>query len=423
MTANINGAPKSQISGPWVALPGIVEINAYSFGALTIESGPSRCQNSIINLKASSFEKETADSNRRGGPHWCNGVPIDMDGSRDTCASVCERLTSHHSPASAANRLDASRERDAEGRTLNKLAPTSARMTRKRARARRLRGDAGRKERHRAVTFQTPGIPPQHSGTHHIPAPPSPRPRQSPSARRSGTGFGDLPLVIRSRHVRTLHSKLHMARISRALSANSARTQSSPPLQHRPDNDSRRHEIGTDRSGACPDALGPRSVVVGKDGQGSAPNVQGAGKADVPIGLQTHPLHRAGVGLLRVALSRGRQAALFHQRCGWRGAVDIAGLWDEWRDPETSEPVLTCTVIVTAANDFTRRIHDRMPVLLGPHDLDAWLAGKSGVELLRPAPNDFLRMWPVSKRVNVSGRGDDDQISIGVAEFGAIVGR
>ncbi len=26
----------------------------------------------------------------------------------------------------------------------------------------------------------------------------------------------------------------------------------------------------------------------------------------------------------------------------------------------------------------------------------------------RPAPNDLLRMWPVSKRVNVSDRGDDD---------------
>jgi hypothetical protein len=26
----------------------------------------------------------------------------------------------------------------------------------------------------------------------------------------------------------------------------------------------------------------------------------------------------------------------------------------------------------------------------------------------RPAPNNLLRMWPVSKRVNVSGRGDDD---------------
>ena len=44
------------------------------------------------------------------------------------------------------------------------------------------------------------------------------------------------------------------------------------------------------------------------------------------------------------------------------------------------------------ANDFTRRIHDRMPVLLGHHDLDAWLTGKAGAELLRPAPNELLRM-------------------------------
>jgi putative SOS response-associated peptidase YedK len=73
-------------------------------------------------------------------------------------------------------------------------------------------------------------------------------------------------------------------------------------------------------------------------------------------------------------------------------------------------------LIVTAANDFMRRIHD----LLGRQDQDAWLAGKAGVELLRPAPNDLLRMWPVSKRVNASGRGDDDPSLIEPAEDEAI---
>lgn len=34
----------------------------------------------------------------------------------------------------------------------------------------------------------------------------------------------------------------------------------------------------------------------------------------------------------------------------------------------------------------------------------SWLTGKTVIELLRPAPNDLLRMWLVSKRVNVSGR-------------------
>ncbi len=88
--------------------------------------------------------------------------------------------------------------------------------------------------------------------------------------------------------------------------------------------------------------------------------------------------------------------------------LSIAGLWDQWKDPETGEAISRATLIVTSANDFTRRIHDRMPVLLERHDLDAWLTRKAGVELLLRAPNDLLRMWPVSKRVNVSGRGDDD---------------
>ena len=48
------------------------------------------------------------------------------------------------------------------------------------------------------------------------------------------------------------------------------------------------------------------------------------------------------------------------------GAVlSIAGLCDEWRDPETSDTVSRRTLIVTEVNDLTRRIHDRMPVLLG----------------------------------------------------------
>jgi len=81
---------------------------------------------------------------------------------------------------------------------------------------------------------------------------------------------------------------------------------------------------------------------------------------------------------------------------------------------------LSATLIVTVANDFTRRIHERMPVLLGQHDLDAWLTGKAGGELLRPATNDLLRLWPVSKRVNKTGAGDDDPGLIEPFEASAI---
>jgi hypothetical protein len=39
---------------------------------------------------------------------------------------------------------------------------------------------------------------------------------------------------------------------------------------------------------------------------------------------------------------------------------------------------------------------------------DAWLTGKAGAELLRPAPDGLLRMWPISRWVNESVRGYDD---------------
>jgi putative SOS response-associated peptidase YedK len=50
-----------------------------------------------------------------------------------------------------------------------------------------------------------------------------------------------------------------------------------------------------------------------------------------------------------------------------------------------------------------------MPVVLGKADIQRWLSGEGGTELLKPAAGDRLRMWPVSRRVNKTGTGDDDQ--------------
>jgi putative SOS response-associated peptidase YedK len=80
----------------------------------------------------------------------------------------------------------------------------------------------------------------------------------------------------------------------------------------------------------------------------------------------------------------------------------------EVEDPETGEPVASCTIIVTDANALTRPIHDRMPVMLDKADIESWLNGTGGTELLRPAADDRARMWPVSRRVNKTGSGDGD---------------
>ena len=68
----------------------------------------------------------------------------------------------------------------------------------------------------------------------------------------------------------------------------------------------------------------------------------------------------------------------------------------------------SCTIIATDTNALTRPIHDRMPVILDQADFNTWLNCSAGAELLRPTADDRVRMWPVSRRVNKTGAGDDD---------------
>ena len=54
----------------------------------------------------------------------------------------------------------------------------------------------------------------------------------------------------------------------------------------------------------------------------------------------------------------------------------MAGLWESWRDPEgpgDAEPIETCTIITTAANEFISELHDRMPVKLDGEQVSCWL--------------------------------------------------
>src|ERR1700734_2738018 len=64
-------------------------------------------------------------------------------------------------------------------------------------------------------------------------------------------------------------------------------------------------------------------------------------------------------------------------------------------------------MIITSANAFTRAVHNRMPALLVKKDFEPWLSGAAGTEVLKPADDDCLRMWPVSKRGDQTD-GEDD---------------
>jgi len=90
----------------------------------------------------------------------------------------------------------------------------------------------------------------------------------------------------------------------------------------------------------------------------------------------------------------------------------FAGLWDRWHNPATGEELLSCTIAVSGASDWMIPYHDRMPVLLSAGDIEGWLNGTLGADALRPAAEAALREWPVSKRLNRTGVGDDDPTMI-----------
>jgi putative SOS response-associated peptidase YedK len=77
-------------------------------------------------------------------------------------------------------------------------------------------------------------------------------------------------------------------------------------------------------------------------------------------------------------------------------------------------------MMITQANDLVGEVHDRMPVILEPGGIDAWLTGGAGTELLKPAANEVLQKWPVSRRVNSSRTSDEDATLIERIELAAM---
>jgi putative SOS response-associated peptidase YedK len=89
-----------------------------------------------------------------------------------------------------------------------------------------------------------------------------------------------------------------------------------------------------------------------------------------------------------------------------RGLFAFAGLWASWRPRQAGadvEPLLSCTIVTTAAKGPVSALHDRMPVILSPADEDAWLDPGTPAEDLHEllaAADPSLVVRPVSRVVN-----------------------
>jgi putative SOS response-associated peptidase YedK len=84
----------------------------------------------------------------------------------------------------------------------------------------------------------------------------------------------------------------------------------------------------------------------------------------------------------------------------------FAGLWERWGgEGAGGEPLETCTIITTDANELSRPIHDRMPVILREADYDLWLDPDEHdrrrlAPLLVPYESGAMTADPVSTLVN-----------------------
>ena len=126
---------------------------------------------------------------------------------------------------------------------------------------------------------------------------------------------------------------------------------------------------GADRLELVEDALGPDPVLVEENRQGGPLHVQRPrrdGGRGSRCSAQSYKRSRCVIPASGYyewnATPTGKQPYYISAADG--SVLSFAGLWDEWHDAETGEPVKSCTIIVTTANAFTGKIHDRMPVVL-----------------------------------------------------------
>lgn len=78
----------------------------------------------------------------------------------------------------------------------------------------------------------------------------------------------------------------------------------------------------------------------------------------------------------------------------------FAGIWQVW--DKGDQPLTTCAIVTTAANDTMGEIHHRMPVILEAQDWALWLGeeGKGAATLMQAVPDDALTFHRVDPKVN-----------------------
>ena len=86
----------------------------------------------------------------------------------------------------------------------------------------------------------------------------------------------------------------------------------------------------------------------------------------------------------------------------------FAGIWESWRSKEgtqATDALRSCSIITGPPNELIAPLHDRMPMILRRDQWGRWLDPSNDhidelQSMLKPAPESWLKWWPVSLAVN-----------------------
>ena len=89
--------------------------------------------------------------------------------------------------------------------------------------------------------------------------------------------------------------------------------------------------------------------------------------------------------------------------------IAFAAVWQSWG---SADPVRTCAIVTTAANDGLSAIHHRMPLILEPQDWGKWLGeeGRGAAALMQPGAEGLLDFHRVDPAVNSNRAGGPELI-------------
>jgi putative SOS response-associated peptidase YedK len=152
----------------------------------------------------------------------------------------------------------------------------------------------------------------------------------------------------------------------------------------------------------------------------------------------TKPLFRSAMKTRRCLIpadgfyewkKEGKQKLPFHFTLKTDEPFALAGLWERWEpkgeeeskvkaEDEAVEPVESCTILTTAANELVGTLHDRMPVMLSPTDYAAWMdpaiTDSTNLSyLFEPFPVSEMAMKPANPIVNTARYDGPDCLAAG----------